>query len=248
MGKKRDEDWFDDELLPRIKSRATFGATFFWLAIWAITGFNFWAGIGFFFAWGGTVGLFSKNRRRGDYDNDDYDDDDDYEDNRGYRRASGFENEEQALARRNEPEALEPAPKTALHRQVTQSAAPNRARLEAAASVADGALGVRLRNMVAMVKDVENGLEAEPSRLSDVQRLFTYYIPATADLLAARGAIVGSNDGARLAEIDTMIGKLDLAFTDFAQRLKGHDAANLDLDLRLLDQALDDEFVMKTKA
>jgi hypothetical protein len=245
MSKRRRDDWIGDELVPRIKSRATFGATFFWFVIWALTGFNPWAGLGLFFAWGGTVGLFGKDRRGyGD------DDDDLYEDDRGYRRALGFEDDDLARARAEPGEFQEsqPSPKPLIHKEVIASAAPARARLEAAASVAEGNLGQRLRNMVAMVKDVEAGLEADTSRLSDVQRLFTYYLPATADLLVARGAIAGSNDATRLSEIDAMIGKLDQAFTDFAQRLKGHDARTLDLDLRLLDRALDEEFVMKTKA
>jgi hypothetical protein len=105
-----------------------------------------------------------------------------------------------------------------------------------------------LRNMVARVKEVVAGLEADPSRLSDVQRLFTYYLPATADLLAVRGGVAGSGDSDRLAEIDTMIGKLGLAYDDFSARLSGHDARSLEIDMRLLDQALDQEFVLKTKA
>lgn len=240
MAKRRRDDWIGDELLPRVRSREAMGATFFWLVIWAITGFNFWAGVGLFFAWGGTVGLFGKKRDR-------YDDDDDYDDDRGFRRGLGYESDDLALMRLDDEAPPAPAPKPLIHREIIRDAKADRARLEAAASVADGTLGARLRNMVAMVKEVEAGLEADPSRLSDVQRLFTYYLPATADLLAARGAIAGSTDQARLAEIDTMIGKLDLAFTDFSQRLKGHDARTLDLDLRLLDQSLDEEFVMKTK-
>ena len=101
--------------------------------------------------------------------------------------------------------------------------------------------------MVAKVREVEGGLESDPSRLSDVQRLFTYYLPATADLLAARGGVAGSGDMARVAEIDAMIGKLDLAYNDFADRLKGHDARSLEIDLRLLDRALDEEFATKIK-
>jgi hypothetical protein len=130
---------------------------------------------------------------------------------------------------------------------VIAEAEPSLVRLEAAASVAEGELGARLRNMVARVKEVEMGLRQDPSKLSDVQRLFTYYLPATADLLGARGAIAGGAEPARLAEIDAMIGKLDLAYTDFASRLRGHDARSLEIDMRLLDQSLDDEFAHKTK-
>ena len=242
MAKRRSEDWVSDELLPRITSKATFGATFFWLAIWGITGFEPWVGFGLFFAWAGSVGLFGgKGDARDDWDDGDSDD------VRGNQRALGSETEDSARARSAGEPSADPIRSPLLHRQVIADAAASRTRLEAAASVGEGALGERLRNMVNKVREVEVGLESDPSRLSDVQRLFTYYLPATADLLGARGAVVRSGEPARLAEIDTMIGKLDLAYSDFAERLKGHDARSLEIDLRLLDRALDEEFITKTK-
>jgi hypothetical protein len=241
MGKRRSDDWLSDELVPRITSKATFGATFFWVAIWGITGFEPWVGFGLMFAWAGSVGLLGGGKDRRDGDDVDWDDD------RGYQRALGAESEDSARARQSGEPLAEPAPPRLLHRQVLADASAARTRLDAAASVADGTLGQRLRAMLVKVKEVEAGLESDPSRLSDVQRLFTYYLPATADLLSARGAIAGSGDSARLTEIDTMIGKLELAYSDFADRLKGHDARSLEIDLRLLDRALDEEFVMKTK-
>jgi hypothetical protein len=238
MAKRRSDDWVSDQLLPRIKSRAAFGATFFWLVIWGVTGFEPWVGFGLFFAWAGSVGLFGGKKDEQDFRDD--------KDDRGYQRGLGHETEDAARARA----ASEPvqAPTLKLHRQIIADAGPARTHLEASANIAEGDLGARLRNMVARVKDVATGLENDPSRLSDVQRLFTYYLPATADLLSARGGVSASGDTKRQAEIDAMIGKLDLAYTDFADRLKGHDARSLEIDLRLLDRSLDEEFDMKTKA
>jgi hypothetical protein len=241
MPKRKSDDWMDDELWPRLRSRSAVGSTFFWLVIWGICNFEPWVGFGLMFAWAGSIGLLGGGRK-GER-NDDHDDDE-----RGFRRQLGRE-DEQAAAARLKGELVEAAQIVPLlHRQVIADASSHRARLEAAASVADGELGSRLRNMAAKVREVEAGLEADLSRLSDVQRLFTYYLPATADLLQARGALAGSNNAARLAEIDAMIGKLDVAYTDFADRLKGHDARSLEIDLKLLDRALDEEFVLKTKA
>jgi hypothetical protein len=232
MTKRRSEDIDDDDLLAWIGSRETIGSTLFWLVLWAICGFNFWVGVGFFFAWGGSIGLFHDGKKKARNSARDKD-------------SRGFETPYvQELP--SPPEVG--APLIVLHRQVIADAEPARIRLEAAASAAGEPVGTRLRNMVARVKEVTAGLEADPSRLSDVQRLFTYYLPATTDLLAARGALAGTSEVGRLAEIDTMIGKLDLAYDDFAARLSGHDARSLDLDLRLLDQAIDQEFVLKTKA
>jgi hypothetical protein len=245
MSKRGSENWVSDDLLPLLKSKAAVGATFFWLVIWALCGFNGTVGLAFLIPWAGSVGLFGllsgKRSKRVDRDLDDD------ADIRGYHRALGHESDELARARQN-GEPIAPAlPSPFLHRQVIADAAAARLRLEAAASVGEGQLGVALRNMLAKVRDVESGLEADPSRLSDVQRLFTYYLPATADLLAARGGVAGSSDTTRLGEIDTMIGKLNLAYSDFADRLRGHDSRSLEIDLRLLDRALDEEFLIKAK-
>jgi hypothetical protein len=234
MAKRSQDDATEDDLLARILTSSVLGPTIFWFALWGLLGFDQWVGFGFFLAWGGSVGLFEsvKKKSKAPKRNDD----------RGYQANS---QPQETVAIEAPPAATPTIP---LHRQVIDDAQPARARLEAAASVADAQLGERLRAMVARVKDVVAGLGADPSRLSDVQRLFTYYLPATADLLAARGAIAGSGDAQRLAEIDTMIGKLGLAYDDFAARLSGHDARSLEIDMRLLDQALDQEFVLKTKA
>lgn len=237
MSKSRgDDDGTGDDLSGWVFSRATLGPTLFWLALWGALGFEPWVGFGLFFAWGGSVGLFLEGKRRRKRNQ---------MDDRGFRTGQGGQTEPMAVA--DQRDEILPAPTPLLHRQVIAEAAPARTRLEAAASVAGGDLGTKLRNMLARVKAVEAGLEADPSRLSDVQRLFTYYLPATADLLSARGAIAGSGDTKRLDEIDTMIGKLESAFTDFGERLQGHDARSLEIDMRLLDQALDQEFVLKTK-
>jgi hypothetical protein len=237
------DDWVSDELLPRLKSKNFIGATVFWLVIWAICNFEPWVGFGLMFAWAGSVGLMGGGKGA-------LSDLDDEDDDRGYQKPRGSETPEQARARLGEASlpAPEDAPATpALYRAVLIDAAPARARLEAAASVAEGELGQRLRRMSANTHEVARGLEADPARLSDVQRLFTYYVPATADLLSARGEVARAGDTTRLGEIDAMIGKLDVAFADFAQRLKGHDARSLEIDMRLLDQSLADEFAHKPK-
>ena len=249
MSRRRSKDWMKDEFAVRIRSPQSFGVIAFWFFIWAICNFNPWVGFGLFFAAGGSLGLFGGKRDTVDdlWGYDSRDDDDDEEDGDDRPRRQGGESEAAARARANGEVLPAPEAPPKLHQAVIADAKPALVRLEAAASVAEGELGERLRNMVACVREVDMGLRQDPSKLSDVQRLFTYYLPATADLLAARGAVVGGADPTRLAEIDAMIGKLDLAYTDFASRLRGHDARSLEIDMRLLDQSLDDEFAHKTK-
>jgi hypothetical protein len=129
-----------------------------------------------------------------------------------------------------------------LHGKVIGDAAQARAALASAAAVASGELGERLRRINDTVDQIARALEADPSRLPDVQRVFTYYLPSAADLIAARGSLVAKGDAARVAEVDSMIGKLDVAFADFLEKVHGRDPRTIDIDIRLLEQALDQEF------
>jgi hypothetical protein len=249
MSRRRQKDSLKDEFAVRMRSPQSIAVFAFWFFIWAMCSFNPWVGIGLFFAAGGSLGFFGGKRDTADelwgYGSRDDDDAEEDEDDDGRRRRQGGESEAAARARAKGEALPVPEAPPMLHQAVIADAEPALVRLEAAASVAEGELGLRLRNMVARVKEVEMGLRQDPSKLSDVQRLFIYYLPATADLLGARGAVAGGADPVRLAEIDTMIGKLDLAYTDFASRLRGHDARSLEIDMRLLDQSLDDEFAYK---
>jgi hypothetical protein len=228
MVRRRSEDVNSDDLWKKISAPSRLAATLFWFIIWALSGFEPWVGFGLFFAWAASIGLFGGSDRRRD--------DDEEDDDRGFQARRG-----------GEPVATPSAPPPLLHRRIIADAKIAKAQLEAAASVGDGALGAHLRKMVAKVAEVEAGLEMDASRLADVQRLFTYYLPATATLLSARGAALCANDLGRLAEIDRMIAKLDVAYTDFAARLKGHDVRSLEIDLRLLDRSLDEEFDLSAK-
>ncbi|GIU67828.1 5-bromo-4-chloroindolyl phosphate hydrolysis family protein [Candidatus Phycosocius spiralis] len=243
MARRKSDDWLADELAPRLRSPKAMGALIFWFIIWAICDFNPWVGVGLFFAAGGSIGLFGGSKRETKDDLWDYDD---YEEE-DIGRYQGGENDREAQARSSDSNRPILEANTKLHQKVMAEAKASRMQLEAAASVAEGELGTHLRAMVARIQEVDMGLHQDPNKLSEVQRLYTYYLPATADLLAARRTIAGSTDTARLAEIDAMIAKLNLAYTDFASRLRGHDARNLEIDLRLLDQSLDDEFAHKSK-
>lgn len=146
------------------------------------------------------------------------------------------------------PAALaEPAPPPRpLHETLIAAAAGDRLRIEAAASVASGQLGADLRGIDTTLDEIERSLRADPSRLSDAQRVFTYYLPALGNLLTARGTVGG--DAGRVAEIDRMVGQIAQAFRDVAGRLQGQDARSLDIDLKLLEQSLSDEFGVTSRS
>lgn len=131
---------------------------------------------------------------------------------------------------------------TPLHKQIMTDAKSSITQIKSASNVASGALGDQLRKMVHSLEIVEKGLDEDASKLSQVQRLFTYYVPATADILKARGKAAGANDEKRISEIDTMINRLEAAFADFAARIMGEDARSLEIDIKLLSQSLAAEF------
>lgn len=218
--------------------------------IWAITGFNTWVGFGLSMAILGMAGFFGKksdhfNKEFWEDDDDyrDYEDDDDYYDNykSGKNRDNKTNSENQASNAEHNQTAKEPV-NLALHMQVIKDAEDDIVQLRAASNTASDDLGIHLRTMVANVEKVQKALEADANHLSQVQRLFTYYLPATTDLLKARGKAAAIGDGVKIKEIDAMIGRLEDAFEDFAARINGEDARSVEIDIKLLDQSLAQEF------
>ncbi len=193
--------------------------------LWALLGFNPWVGFGLMWGVFGTLGIIGNKK---DYDK--------YQDQQEYDFT--FKAKQNSLPEPEKPnETIE-----SLHLQVIKDAAEDFAIIKAASSTASGSLGENLRSMTGNITNIENGLIKAPNQLSNVQRLFTYYIPATADLLNARGVAVNNNDEAKITEIDSMVARLKLAFDDYLLRLNGQDKKSVDIDLKLLEQSLAQEF------
>lgn len=260
-GKSKDRFWAS------LRSGGMAGSLVFWTAIWAFTGFSaglfpIFLGIALLTGW-----QWEERKRQGknpaddlwgdDDDDDDWgmrdDDDDDLWETRKRRRQTSEQPAGQGAGHPSDPSAADaPAlPSTsqsqAVHLKVIADAQHALTRIKTAAGVADGELGVQLRRIAGTADQIARALEADPSRLSEVQRAFTYYLPSAADLIGARGGLVASGDTARVAEIDTMIGRLDAAFADFLAKLQGQDARAIDIDIRLLEQSLDQEFAGRRK-
>lgn len=107
---------------------------------------------------------------------------------------------------------------------------------EVVASLADDGA-----NIVAAVTDA-------PEKLNPVLRFFTYYLPATADLVADRLKLAPHAGSERLAEIDQTLGRLSEAFAGFKHATLAPDLASVDIDISLLDDALDADLEeLKTK-
>jgi 5-bromo-4-chloroindolyl phosphate hydrolysis protein len=113
--------------------------------------------------------------------------------------------------------------------------------IEAACAHVPLALGDTLSCIVRQGRSITQVVTAAPEKLQSVVRFFTYYLPATADLVEDRlklGTLAGTQ---RLQEIDQTLERLSLAFGTFERGLLEPDLESVDMDIQLLDRALDDD-------
>lgn len=82
---------------------------------------------------------------------------------------------------------------------------------------------------------------SHPEKLNPILRFFTYYLPATADLVSDRQKLEAHAGQARLQEIDQTLARLQEAFASFERAVVEPDLASVDLDIELLDRALKDD-------
>ncbi|MEK7661394.1 MAG: hypothetical protein AAB680_05080 [Pseudomonadota bacterium] len=129
-----------------------------------------------------------------------------------------------------------------LHLIVIEEARKDIQNLRAASNAASGEMGENLRAMVMSLDRIERDLIADSSGFMQVERLFTYYLPATTKILEARGRAATDFDDTKLAKMDAIMGRLASAFRDFALRLHAKDDKAIEIDIKLLDQALASEF------
>jgi 5-bromo-4-chloroindolyl phosphate hydrolysis protein len=111
-------------------------------------------------------------------------------------------------------------------------------RLDAVGQATHGTPGLRVRELARLSRAVALLVMQDPSRLAGVMRLFTYYLPAAADLAEDRARLTGAAGQARLREIDSTLARLTEAFAGFERAALEPDLRDVDIDLKLIDQAL----------
>jgi 5-bromo-4-chloroindolyl phosphate hydrolysis protein len=86
-------------------------------------------------------------------------------------------------------------------------------------------------------------VEADPALLTAVSRLLTYYLPRTADLAEAYAQLreKGVEAPERRSAMEDVVGKLEDAFTHYESRLVDDDFKGVDVDIRLLNEALKED-------
>lgn len=123
-------------------------------------------------------------------------------------------------------------------------------RLDAAAGrIRDKTVKGRVAAIAAAGREVVGDLEKAPEGLSSVERLLTYYTPRAAELaegyqqLEARGS-----DPARRTAIADLLTRVQDAFAHYRDQLADQSLKTLDIDMRLVAEALSDDLGDRTAA
>ncbi|KMO26830.1 5-bromo-4-chloroindolyl phosphate hydrolysis family protein [Methylobacterium aquaticum] len=125
--------------------------------------------------------------------------------------------------------------------EVLAAARGDLARLrEAARTVRAPEPRARLERLHAVAVATAERVEREPRRLNAARRLLTYYLPAAVRLGEGYRILEGAHrpDPARLAAAAAMIGNLDAVFSRHADRLDAPEIEGLDVELKLLADAI----------
>ena len=134
--------------------------------------------------------------------------------------------------------------KVAFARELLTEAAPLAARLDAAAArIRDRKVTECVRHLAVVARRIFAAIEKDPLRLDRVRRFLTYYLPRAAEIAEAYSELERSEtpDPQRLASTRALLDRLDVAFTRYAAGLQDADLDKLDIELKLLKSALDED-------
>jgi len=134
--------------------------------------------------------------------------------------------------------------KVAFARELLTDATPLADRLDVAAkSIRERKVVESVRHLAVVARRIFAAIEKDPLRIDRVRRFLTYYLPRAAEIAEAYGAVERSTvpDPQRLASTSELIDRLDVAFTRYASSLQDAELDNLDIELKLLKSALDED-------
>jgi 5-bromo-4-chloroindolyl phosphate hydrolysis protein len=125
-----------------------------------------------------------------------------------------------------------------------REAMPAAERLRIAAKgINDKDVAGKVRHLAEISADVFAKIEASPQRAATVRRFLSYYIPRAAEVAEGYAAIETKRapDLVKLAEVRSVIGKLEEAFVHYSDSLVDDDLGALDTDIRLIQASLKED-------
>ena len=131
-----------------------------------------------------------------------------------------------------------------LAREILSDARVQLDRLAAVArDMSSASVRHKLEHLRSIAARVVDEIEQRPSRVNNVRRLLTYFLPAAVRLADGYRVLERANDPdrERLKATDAMIGRLDQVFGRYADRLSQEEVEGLDVELRLLENSIRDE-------
>ena len=139
-----------------------------------------------------------------------------------------------------DPDAVNDARSETSRMLLTTAAAPL-ARLEAAAkAISDPAMRAQVRSLADTGQKVVQGVKADPERAMAVRRLLTFYLPNAASLAEGWRALEtrAQPSDERMKQTRETMQSLNQAFSQFADNLVEPQLQTLDVDLKVLKDAL----------
>lgn len=132
----------------------------------------------------------------------------------------------------------------AFARDLLSEAQPAAERLRVVAGrVHDKAMTSRITHLADIARDVFTRVEASPESAGTVRRFLSYYLPRAAEVAEGYAVIEAKRapDAAQLAEVSSVLVKLEDAFVHYADSLVDDELGSLDTDLRLIQASLKED-------
>ena len=134
--------------------------------------------------------------------------------------------------------------RVAFARELLAQAQPAADRLAAAArGISDKDMAAKVKNLSDIAADVIARVEAKPETAPSVRRFLTYYVPQAAEVAEGYATLANRRapSQARLANVGSVIAKLQDAFVHYADSLADTELGTLDVDLRLIQESLKED-------